>query len=145
MSSDGKDDEASSSPKYNSTTDQEGDEGKRDSPSSQQQNTWLEVSSDGSHRSNGNNGTDSIAEKTEEKSKHPLVELFVGDLSYFCTEEQLRSLFSEYGTVAEARIRRGERNGHSLMHGFVKMTSLGDANRCAEALDDAMYMGRRLR
>lgn len=145
MSSDGKDDEASSSPKYNSATDQEEDEGKRVSPSSQQQGTWLEVSSDGSHRSNETKGSENKEEGKDEKSKHPLVELFVGDLSYFCTEEKLRALFSEYGTVAEARVRRGERNGHSLMHGFVKMTSLRDANRSAEALDDAMYMGRRLR
>lgn len=81
----------------------------------------------------------------EDKAKHPLVELFVGDLSYFCTEEQLRELFGNFGHVVEARIRRSERGGHSLMHGFVKMTSLDDAQRSANALDNKMYMGRRLR
>ena len=81
----------------------------------------------------------------EDKSKHPLVELFVGDLSYFCTEDHLRELFGKFGHVAEARIRRSERGGHSLMHGFIKMTSLDDAQRSAQALDNNMYMGRRLR
>lgn len=82
---------------------------------------------------------------TEAKSRPHLVELFIGDLSYFCTEEDIQKLFSRYGTVVETRIRRSDRGGHSLMFGFVKMTSLEDAERCERELDNLSFMGRLLR
>ncbi len=91
------------------------------------------------------NGHNDSASPHQTKSCPPLVELFIGDLSYFCTEEQIAALFSTYGTVAETRIRRSDRGGHSLMYGFVKMTSLQDAETAANALNDQLYMGRRLR
>ena len=72
-------------------------------------------------------------------------ELFVGDLSYFCREEHLIALFSYFGTVVEARIKRSEKDGHSLMYGFVRMSALQEALEASKQLSGYMYMGREMK
>ncbi len=75
----------------------------------------------------------------------PNVELFVGDLSFFCVESHLLELFRPFGTIVDARVRRSDNKGHSLMYGFVKMENLTEAENAARALNDRLYMGRTLR
>lgn len=70
--------------------------------------------------------------------------LFVGDLSFFCTEEDLLSIFSGYGPILTVRVRRGVK-GDSLMHGFVALASSEAANRAIRDLDGIEFMGRNLR
>jgi RNA recognition motif-containing protein len=70
--------------------------------------------------------------------------LFVGDLSYFCTEENLFALFSTFGSILTVRIRRGI-SGESLMHGFVALESPEAANAALAALDGVEFMGRNIR
>ncbi len=72
-------------------------------------------------------------------------ELFVGDLSYFCREEHLIHLFSYYGNVLEARIKRSEKDGHSLMYGFVRMSALPEALEASKHLSGFMFMGREMK
>jgi RNA recognition motif-containing protein len=72
-------------------------------------------------------------------------EVFVGDLSFFCREYHLYQLFSKFGRVAGARIRRSESNHQSLMYGFVKMTNAEQARVAASALEDKLFMGRTMR
>ena len=38
-------------------------------------------------------------------------ELFVGDLSYFCGEEQLYDLFGQFGGILDVRIKRSDAKG----------------------------------
>eukprot|EP00599_Poterioochromonas_sp_BG-1_P007876 CAMPEP_0173150006 /NCGR_PEP_ID=MMETSP1105-20130129/10683_1 /TAXON_ID=2985 /ORGANISM="Ochromonas sp., Strain BG-1" /LENGTH=559 /DNA_ID=CAMNT_0014065019 /DNA_START=360 /DNA_END=2039 /DNA_ORIENTATION=+ len=70
--------------------------------------------------------------------------LFVGDLSYFCTEEDLLSIFSGYGPILTVRVRRGI-TGDSLMHGFVALASAESAQRAIRDLDGLEFMGRNMR
>ncbi len=70
--------------------------------------------------------------------------LFVGDLSYFCTEEDLLSIFSGYGPILTVRVRRGI-TGDSLMHGFVALASAESAQRAIRDLDGIEFMGRNMR
>lgn len=70
--------------------------------------------------------------------------LFVGDLSFFCGEEELQTLFGNYGKVTNVEIKRGK-FGDSLMHGFVEMDDVDSAKQALEALNDSKFMGRKLR
>jgi RNA recognition motif-containing protein len=69
--------------------------------------------------------------------------LFIGDLSYFCTEENLRSLFSPYQPILEVSIRRGDRGG-SLLHGHIVLASQELANLAVANLNNFEFMGRQM-
>ena len=71
--------------------------------------------------------------------------LFVGDLSFFCNEEDIRKLFSTYGTVLHSEIKRGKATGDSLMHGFIEMDTETAAENAMRALSNEKFMGRRIR
>lgn len=70
--------------------------------------------------------------------------LFVGDLSFFASEADLRRLFSPYGKLKRAEVKRG-RFGDSLMHGFVELDQLAGAQLAMRELDGVKFMGRRIR
>jgi RNA recognition motif-containing protein len=65
--------------------------------------------------------------------------LYVGNLNYETTEEQLSELFSAYGDVKSARIipRKG--------FGFVEFASVEEAEKAMNALNETQCMGRTLR
>lgn len=71
--------------------------------------------------------------------------LFVGNLSYFCAESHLYSLFSNYGGVESVEIKRGRDTGDCLMHGFVEMVTFEAAELAANDLKGKKFMGRRIR
>ncbi len=64
--------------------------------------------------------------------------LFVGNLSYSVTVEQLRELFSGYGSVTEVKVI--EDKGF----GFVEMSTRAEAERAQEALRGYNLQGRSL-
>lgn len=70
--------------------------------------------------------------------------LFVGDLSFFCTELELAAAFSPFGPIASLEIKRG-RHGDSLMHGFVEFVSDADAVSAIQEMNGKKFMGRKLR
>lgn len=70
--------------------------------------------------------------------------IFVGDLSYFCNEEDLFSLFAQFGNIMTVRVRRGV-TGESLMHGFIAMETTESANAAISSLDGMEFMGRNIR
>lgn len=69
--------------------------------------------------------------------------IFAGDLSFFCTEENLESLFSSFGVVRSAIIRRGK-GGENLQYGFVQMEE-SEARKAVAQLKGQKFMGRKLR
>lgn len=70
--------------------------------------------------------------------------LFIGDLSYFCTEDDLCTLFAPYGRILTVRVRRGV-TGESLMHGFIALETAEAAQRAIMDLDTCEFMGRNMR
>lgn len=64
--------------------------------------------------------------------------LFVGNLSYSVTTEDLSGLFSEYGDVKEAKVIDGKG------FGFVEMSSQTEAEEAKEALNGKDFSGRSL-
>lgn len=69
--------------------------------------------------------------------------IFVGNLSYFCTEEILSSLFSRFGVVLSVSIQRSRKN-LPLHYGFLDMPA-ADAEKAIRALNNIVFMGRQLR
>ena len=65
--------------------------------------------------------------------------LYVGNLSYTVTNEQLGELFADYGEVKQVNIIEGRG------FGFVEMSSPSDAEKAKEALDGADFKGRNLK
>jgi hypothetical protein len=71
------------------------------------------------------------------------VRLFLGDLSYFCTEADLLNHFSSYGPINHIHIRRGVRK-NSLMHGFIILQSPDLAYRAISDYHQKEFMGRNM-
>ena len=73
------------------------------------------------------------------------VEIYVGNLSYDMTDEQLEKAFAKYGTVRHARVITNRFNNKSKGFGFVEMCYRAEAERAIKALHDKTVMGRKLR
>lgn len=71
--------------------------------------------------------------------------IYVGNLSYDVTEEDLNQVFAEYGAVKRATIPMDRETGRSRGFGFVEMQKEEDEDSAIEALDGAEWMGRQLR
>jgi len=65
--------------------------------------------------------------------------LYVGNLSYSVTNEELSALFSEHGTVESVNIIEGKG------FGFVEMSSQSEAEATKDALNNVEFKGRALR
>ena len=57
------------------------------------------------------------------------VKLYVGNLSYDTTEDELRSLFTQVGTVSEVALIKDRDTGRSKGFAFVTMGSQEEANK----------------
>ena len=70
--------------------------------------------------------------------------LYVGNLSFTATADDLREAFSQYGNVTSASVVSDRETGRSRGFGFVEMAD-GAAGRAAcEKLDQHEFEGRRL-
>ena len=65
--------------------------------------------------------------------------LYVGNLGYAVTNEQLQELFNNYGGVKEVNIIEGKG------FGFVEMSDTDAAEKAKEALDGSEFEGRTLK
>jgi RNA recognition motif-containing protein len=72
-------------------------------------------------------------------------EVFVGNLSYFCTETDLFELFSQYVPVEDVRIVRNDSGRRSLMFGFIIFPSPFEAMEAVKILNNHLFMGRNLK
>ena len=68
--------------------------------------------------------------------------LYVGNLPYRTTQEELTELFSKYGEVTFVRIITDRESGRSRGFGFVEMSDGGED--AIQALNDAEVEGRKL-
>src|SRR5262245_48437209 len=68
--------------------------------------------------------------------------LYVGNLPFTTTEQELTDLFAQYGTVTKAQVIMDRETGRSRGFGFVEMSS--GADEAVQAMNGAEYGGRRL-
>ena len=70
--------------------------------------------------------------------------LYVGNLSYEMSEENLRTEFAEYGEVQSAKIITDKFTGRSRGFGFVEMNSDDEGKKAMEELNGKDCEGREL-
>jgi RNA recognition motif-containing protein len=70
--------------------------------------------------------------------------IFVSNLNFKMTEEQLREEFEKYGDVSSAKIIKDRESGRSKGFGFVEMPETADANEAIKELNGADINGRQI-
>ena len=70
--------------------------------------------------------------------------LYVGNLSFDTTEDSLKDLFGESGTVNSVTIIKDRFSGRSKGFGFVEMSSPEEAKKAIEALNGKELDGRNI-
>jgi RNA recognition motif-containing protein len=70
--------------------------------------------------------------------------LFVANVSRDVTEEALKALFSEFGTVTSAKIITDRATGQTKGFGFVEMPNDQEANTAMSKLTNANFFGKNL-
>ncbi len=70
--------------------------------------------------------------------------IYVGNLVWDCTADDLLALFQEHGKVARAQVITDRETGRSRGFGFVEMDDDAEAQKAIESLNGANYKGRPL-
>lgn len=73
------------------------------------------------------------------------MDIYVGNLSYNATEEELNEFFSAYGEVKSVRIIMDRETGRSKGFAFVEMPNADEGQAAVEAAEGAEFLGRNLR
>jgi cold-inducible RNA-binding protein len=68
--------------------------------------------------------------------------LFVGNLSFNTTENDLQDAFAAHGTVVEANLMMDRMSGRSRGFGFITMSTPEEAQKAIEALNGSQIDGR---
>jgi RNA recognition motif-containing protein len=71
--------------------------------------------------------------------------VYVGNLSFDVTQEDLSQAFAEYGTVKSVQLPTDRETGRMRGFGFVEMSSDAEETAAIDALDGAEWMGRDLK
>ena len=72
------------------------------------------------------------------------MKIYVGNMSFKTTEDELRSAFEAHGPVEEVAIVTDRDTGRPRGFGFVTMTNKEDAEKAIEALNQTEFGGRTL-
>ena len=70
--------------------------------------------------------------------------IFVAKLDYNTSEETVRGLFENYGTVSSVKIIMDKFTGRSKGFGFVEMDNDDEGNNAINNLNDSMVDGRNI-
>lgn len=71
--------------------------------------------------------------------------IYVGNIAYAMTVEELKKLFVVYGNVTNVKIIFDRLTGKSKGFGFVEMENDEEAENAIRALNDTMFKGRNLK
>lgn len=71
--------------------------------------------------------------------------IYVGNLSYEVTEEDLQKTFEEFGQTESVKIIKDNHSGRSKGFGFVEMPNDADAQSAINGLNDKELKGRPLK
>ncbi|MEM1169203.1 MAG: RNA-binding protein [Cyanobacteria bacterium P01_H01_bin.35] len=71
--------------------------------------------------------------------------VYVGNLSYDATEDDITQVFTDYGTVKRVQVPTDRETGRPRGFAFVEMENEAEETAAIEALDGAEWMGRNLK
>ena len=72
-------------------------------------------------------------------------QIYVGNLSYNMTDEELKGLFEQHGEVSSVKIIRYPDTKRSKGFGFVEMANDNEAETAIEELNGTEFLGRNLK
>jgi len=70
--------------------------------------------------------------------------IFVSNLSFRVSDDDLKTLFEEYGAVKSAKVITDKYSGRSRGFGFVEMDNDTEANKAIEELNQADFDGKQI-
>jgi hypothetical protein len=106
--------------------------------------TFVSASSQQQQQHHSQSTKSSPNNNTTMSQRNPL-EVFVGNLSYFCEEKDLFELFNQYATVTNVRVMRSDDKSRSLMFGFVMLTCRQELLEICRLMNGHLFQGRHLR
>jgi len=71
--------------------------------------------------------------------------MYIGNLAYDVTEDDLKNAFSEFGEVSSVKIIIDKFSGRSKGFGFVEMPSNSEADQAIKALNGKAFNGRSIK
>ncbi|MDA0267199.1 MAG: RNA-binding protein [Cyanobacteria bacterium] len=71
--------------------------------------------------------------------------IYVGNLSFQATEEDLKEVFAEYGEVRRVSLPSDRETGRKRGFAFIEMASEANEDKAISELDGAEWLGRELR
>ncbi len=73
-----------------------------------------------------------------------MTNIYVGNLSFQTTNDELRSAFEEFGQVSSANVIQDRETGRSRGFGFVEMPDGEAAQQAIQQMNEAELNGRKL-
>ena len=73
------------------------------------------------------------------------MKIYVGNLNYDTTEDDLKTIFAEYGTVESVNVIKDKFTGKSKGFAFVEMGDEDSAQQAIEGMNQQEIMGRRIK
>lgn len=71
--------------------------------------------------------------------------IYVGNLPYSVSDDELRAAFADFGEVASANVIMDRASGQSKGFGFVEMPNDSEAEQAINALNESALNGRNIR
>ncbi|HNV81732.1 MAG TPA: RNA-binding protein [Tenuifilaceae bacterium] len=71
--------------------------------------------------------------------------IYIGNIAYGMTVDEIKELFIPYGNVVNVRIITDRRTGKSKGYAFVEMDNEEDATNAIQALHDTLVKGRNIK
>ena len=71
--------------------------------------------------------------------------IYVGQLPYSITEEELHGMFQQYGEVSSLKLIMDRYTGQSKGFGFIQMPNNSEADQAVKGLNRSMIKGREIK
>ena len=73
------------------------------------------------------------------------MKLYIGNLSYSTTEEEISQLISQFGTANSIQLIKDRHTGQSKGFGFIEMNDNSEADAAIKGLNTTFFKGRKLK
>jgi RNA recognition motif-containing protein len=79
------------------------------------------------------------------RSRGRIMNIYVGNLPYSVTDDELRAAFADFGEVSSANVIMDRMSGRSKGFGFVEMPNDSEAEEAINALNESAFNGRNIK